>query len=141
MGICGHSGGGFMTAAAMMTYPDFYKVGVSASGNHDNSQYIQWWADTYQGYRQPIPTTMQLANRLQGRLLLISGEVDENVPIASTYRLVDALQKAGKRFDLMILPGQGHGLYGDYYQNLIRYYFLQHLVQPGKFDIDIVNHR
>ncbi|MBQ8712734.1 MAG: prolyl oligopeptidase family serine peptidase [Prevotella sp.] len=141
VGIYGHSGGGFETVTAMLTYPDFYKVGVSASGNHDNSQYIQWWAETYHGYGKPIPTNMELADRLKGRLLLMTGEVDENVPVASTYRLANALQKAGKRFDMMIFPEQGHGLYGDYYQNIIRYYFLDHLVHPEKVDLNIVKHQ
>ena len=141
VGIYGHSGGGFQTVTAMLTYPDFYKVGVSASGNHDNSQYIQWWAETYHGYGKPIPTNMELADRLQGRLLLMTGEVDENVPVASTYRMADALQKAGKRFDMMIFPEQGHGLYGDYYQNQIRYYFLEHLMKPEKVDINMVKHQ
>ena len=141
VGIYGHSGGGFETVTAMLTYPDFYKVGVAASGNYDNSTYIQWWAETYQGYGKPIPTTMELAKNLKGRLLLMTGEVDENVPVASTVRMADALQKAGKRFDMMVFPEQGHGLYGDYYQNVIRYYFLEHLKQPEKFDIDIVKHQ
>ena len=141
VGIYGHSGGGFETVTAMLTYPDFYKVGVSASGNHDNSQYIQWWAETYHGYGRPIPTNMELANRLKGRLLLMTGEVDENVPVASTYRLADALQRAGKRFDMMLFPEQGHGLYGPYYQNIIRYYFLEHLVRPERVDINIVRHQ
>ena len=141
VGIYGHSGGGFQTVAAMLQDPDFYKVGVAASGNHDNNVYINWWADTYQGYKVPIPTNMELAERLKGRLLLMTGEVDENVPVASTYRMADALQKAGKRFDMMIFPEQGHGLYGPYYQNIIRYYFLDHLVRPEAFDIDIVKHQ
>ena len=141
VGIYGHSGGGFETVTAMLTYPDFYKVGVSASGNHDNNTYIQWWAETFHGYGRPIPTNMELASRLKGRLLLMTGEVDENVPVASTVRLADALQRAGKRFDLMVFPEQGHGLYGSYYQNAIRYYFLDHLVKPEQFDIDIVNHK
>ncbi len=141
VGIYGHSGGGFQTVAAMLQDPDFYKVGVAASGNHDNNVYINWWADTYQGYKVPIPTNMELADRLKGRLLLMTGEVDENVPVASTYRMADALQKAGKRFDMMIFPEQGHGLYGPYYQNIIRYYFLDHLVRPEAFDIDIVKHQ
>ena len=141
VGIYGHSGGGFQTVAAMLQDPDFYKVGVAASGNHDNNVYINWWADTYQGYKVPIPTNMELASRLKGRLLLMTGEVDENVPVASTYRMADALQKAGKRFDMMIFPEQGHGLYGPYYQNIIRYYFLDHLVRPETFDIDIVKHQ
>ena len=140
VGIYGHSGGGFQTVTAMLTYPDFYKVGVAASGNYDNRAYIQWWAETYQGYGKEIPTAMELAPNLKGRLLLMTGEVDENVPVASTVRMTDALQKAGKRFDMMLFPEQGHGLYGAYYQNAIRYYFLEHLVKPEKFDIDIVKH-
>jgi dipeptidyl-peptidase-4 len=141
VGIYGHSGGGFETATAMMTYPDFYKVGVAASGNYDNHAYIQWWAETYHGYGKEIPTTMELAGNLKGRLLLMTGEVDENVPVASTVRLADALQKAGKRFDMMVFPEQGHGLMGDYYTNIIRYYFLEHLVKPEPFDVNIVNHK
>ena len=141
VGIYGHSGGGFETVTAMLTYPDFYKVGLAASGNYDNSTYIQWWAETYQGYGKPIPTAMELAKNLKGRLLLMTGEVDENVPVASTVRMADALQKAGKRFDMMVFPEQGHGLYGSYYQNIIRYYFLEHLVKPEKLDIDIITHQ
>ena len=141
VGIYGHSGGGFQTVTAMLTYPDFYKVGVAASGNYDNNDYIQWWAETYHGYGRKIPTAMELAGNLKGRLLLMTGEVDENVPVASTVRMADALQRAGKRFDMMLFPEQGHGLYGDYYQNVIRYYFLEHLKQPEKFDIDIVKHQ
>ena len=114
---------------------------MAASGNYDNRAYIQWWAETYQGYGKEIPTAMELAKNLKGRLLLMTGEVDENVPVASTVRMTDALQKAGKRFDMMLFPEQGHGLYGAYYQNAIRYYFLDHLVKPEKFDIDIVNHQ
>ena len=141
VGIYGHSGGGFETVTAMLTYPDFYKVGVAASGNYDNNDYIQWWAETYQGYGKPIPTAMELAKNLKGRLLLMTGEVDENVPVASTVRMADALQKAGKRFDMMVFPEQGHGLYGSYYQNIIRYYFLEHLVKPETVDIDIIKHQ
>lgn len=141
VGIYGHSGGGFETVTAMLTYPDFYKVGVAASGNYDNRAYIQWWAETYNGYGRPIPTAMELAPRLKGRLLLMTGEVDENVPVASTIRMADALQKAGKRFDMMLFPEQGHGLYGPYYQNIIRYYFLEHLRDVKPFDIDIINHK
>jgi dipeptidyl aminopeptidase/acylaminoacyl peptidase len=84
---------------------------------------------------------MELAPRLKGRLLLMTGEVDENVPVASTIRMADALQKAGKRFDMMLFPEQGHGLYGPYYQNIIRYYFLEHLRDVKPFDIDIINHK
>ena len=141
VGIYGHSGGGFETVTAMLTYPDFYKVGVAASGNYDNNDYIQWWAETYHGYGRKIPTAMELAKNLKGRLLLMTGEVDENVPVASTVRMADALQRAGKRFDMMLFPEQGHGLYGDYYQNIIRYYFLEHLMKPETVDIDIIKHQ
>ena len=141
VGIYGHSGGGFETVTAMLTYPDFYKVGVAASGNYDNNAYIQWWAETYHGYGKEIPTAMELAQNLKGRLLLMTGEVDENVPVASTVRMADALQKAGKRFDMMLFPEQGHGLYGAYYQNQIRYYFMEHLINPKTVDIDLLKHQ
>ena len=141
VGIYGHSGGGFETVTAMLTYPDFYKVGVAASGNYDNNTYIQWWAETYHGYGREIPTAMELAGNLKGRLLLMTGEVDENVPVASTVRMADALQRAGKRFDMMLFPEQGHGLYGDYYQNTIRYYFTEHLKNPKPFDVNILKHQ
>ena len=84
---------------------------------------------------------MELAQNLKGRLLLMTGEVDENVPVASTVRMADALQKAGKRFDMMLFPEQGHGLYGAYYQNQIRYYFMEHLMNPKTVDIDLLKHQ
>ena len=140
VGIYGHSGGGFETVASMLTYPDFYKVGVAASGNHDNNIYIQWWGETWHGLKH-IPTNMELAGNLKGRLLLVSGDVDDNVPFANTLRMADALIKNNKRFDMMVLPGKDHGVECPYYQNLIRYYFLEHLVSPTKVDIDIVNHK
>ena len=140
VGIYGHSGGGFETVASMLTYPDFYKVGVAASGNHDNNIYIQWWGETWHGLSH-IPTNMELAGNLKGKLLLISGDMDENVPFASTLRMADALIKKNKRFDMMVLPGKDHGLDGPYYRNLIRYYFLENLVNPTERDIDIINHK
>lgn len=139
VGIYGHSGGGFMTATSMMTYPDFYKVGVAASGNYDNNNYIQWWGETYHGLvaQDSIPTTMQLAKNLRGRLLLISGDEDDNVPWASTLRLALALQEAGKRFDMMVLPGKDHGVYTPYYPQLIRRYFVDNLLHPTAFDAEM----
>lgn len=140
VGIYGHSGGGFETVASMLTYPDFYKVGIAASGNHDNNIYIQWWGETWHGLK-PIPTNMQLAGNLKGKLLLISGDVDGNVPFANTLRMADALIKHNKRFEMMVLPGKDHGVDCPYYQNLIRYYFLENLVNPTERDVDIVNHK
>ena len=142
VGIYGHSGGGFMTATAIMTYPEFYKVGVAASGNYDNNNYIQWWGETFHGLvpQDSIPTTMQLKENLKGKLLLISGDVDDNVPWASTLRLADALIRHNKRFDMMVLPGKDHGVWSPYYVNLIRYYFMEHLINPWKRDFDIIKH-
>ncbi|NGM71922.1 S9 family peptidase [Sphingobacterium sp. SGL-16] len=132
VGIFGHSGGGFMTATAMMTYPDFYKVGVAASGNYDPNIYTQWWGETYHGINTTnkpnyIPTTAELAPNLKGKLLLITGDVDTNVHPANTFRLANALIKANKFFDMMVLPGKDHGLGDWYYQSLIANYFLLHL--------------
>ena len=148
VGIYGHSGGGFMTATAMMTRPDFYKVGVAASGNYDNNIYMQWWGESYQGlqsetaedgsvvFRCDVPVTADLAPNLKGRLLLITGDVDNNVHPASTLRLARALIRAGKYFDMMILPGEDHGLGDKYYVNLIRLYFAEHLLGMSADDIN-----
>lgn len=154
VGIYGHSGGAFQTVAAMLTYPDFYKVAVAASGNHDNNIYIQWWGETFHGLNEKtdpktgktafsvkIPTNMELANNLKGKLMLITGDVDKNVPPSSTYRLADALIKANKRFDMFILPGKDHGVMCPYYQNLIRYYFVENLLHESHRHIDIINHK
>jgi len=155
VGIYGHSGGGMMSTAAMLTYPDFYKVAVSASGNHDNNIYTQWWGETYHGitmktqksgdssiykFETKIPTNTELAANLKGKLFLITGDVDKNVHPASTLRLVDALINANKRFDMMILPGKDHGLGDKYYTNLIRYYFIENLLGQPQQDKDIIKH-
>ena len=194
VGIYGHSGGGFLTAAAMMLppYNDFFKVGVSTSGNHDNNIYNQNWSEQYHGLRiiardggrgtvtqagtvangngngaangngggggrggrgavprnngstdgsigaddstevywLRVPTTVELAPNLKGRLLLATGDMDNNVHPANTIRLVEALIKANKRFDYMVYPGKPHG-YGDMqpYQNRLMFeYFAEHLL-------------
>lgn len=152
VGIYGHSGGGFMTAAAMLQHPEFYKVGVAASGNHDNNIYAQWWGEVYHGVKQitdkdgtirfecHVPTNAELADRLQGRLMLVHGDMDDNVHPASTLRLVDALIRANKRFDMMIIPGADHGLPIGYFNNLVRYYFVENLLGLPQRDIDIEKH-
>ena len=134
VGIYGHSGGGFMTVAAMFARPDFYKVGVAASGNHDNNIYLQQWAETFHGVQHTgtgfscrVPTNIENADRLNGKLLLITGDIDDNVHPASTYRLVDALIRKNKKFDMMVFPGKDHGMGGTYYVNLIHDYFTDHL--------------
>ena len=124
-----------MAATAMMTRPDFYKAGVAASGNYDNNIYMQWWGESFHGvtvqgdtFGCDIPTTMELAGNLKGSLLLVTGDMDNNVHPASTLRLADALIKAGKYFDMMVIPGADHGLGDKYYINLIRLYFAGHLL-------------
>jgi dipeptidyl-peptidase-4 len=205
VGIFGHSGGGFLTAAAMMTppYNDFFKVGVSSSGNHDNNIYNQNWSEQYHGlrtivagadgrggrtaagggnggnggggggrggrgggdgngnggnaggadipvgrlagpatpadtgfvddslrYQIRIPTNIELAPNLKGRILLATGDMDNNVHPGGTIRMANALIKANKRFDFMLLPGQPHG-YGPmqpYFNRALMEYFAEHLL-------------
>ncbi|MBO4664536.1 MAG: prolyl oligopeptidase family serine peptidase [Bacteroidaceae bacterium] len=140
VGIYGHSGGGFMTVAAMLQHPDFYKVGVAASGNHDNNIYTKWWGETFHG-RGRIPTNIEIAQNLNGRLLLIHGDMDNNVHPANTIRMANALIKQGKTFDMLIIPGQDHGLGDKYYMNRIRYYMMEHLSNHKFNHIDILNHK
>ena len=123
VGIHGHSGGGFMSTAAILKYPDFFKVAVSCAGNHDNSIYNRWWSEQHHGILEKInkgdttfvyhiDTNQELAKNLKGRLMLFHGDIDNNVHPANTIRVVNALIRANKRFDMMILPGQRHG-FGD----------------------------
>jgi dipeptidyl-peptidase-4 len=124
VGITGHSGGGFMSTAALLVYPDFFKVAVSAAGNHDNSIYNRWWSEKHHGVKEVVSakgdTTFtysidknpDLAKNLKGHLLLMHGDIDNNVNPANSIRVANALIKAGKRFDYMVVPGQRHG-FGD----------------------------
>lgn len=142
VGIHGHSGGGFMSTAAMLVYPDFFKVAVSSAGNHENNIYNRWWSEKHHGVKEQISpkgdTTFvyqieknpDLAKNLKGRLLLVTGDVDNNVHPANTIRMANALIKANKRFDFIILPGQRHG-FGDmteYFFWRMGDYFVQHLL-------------
>jgi dipeptidyl aminopeptidase/acylaminoacyl peptidase len=123
-GIHGHSGGGFMSTAAMLVYPDIFKVAVSNAGNHDNAVYNRWWSEKHNGVKENISdkgdTTFSymidknpdIAKNLKGKLLLIHGEIDNNVHPSNTIRMVNALIKSNKRFDMLILPTQRHG-FGD----------------------------
>jgi dipeptidyl aminopeptidase/acylaminoacyl peptidase len=171
VGLYGHSGGGFLTAAALMLppYNDFFKVGVSSSGNHDNNIYNQNWSEQYHGlrtvvaradssarrraangrgggtpvvaidtgfvddslrYEIKVPTNIELAPNLKGRLLLTTGDMDNNVHPGGTIRLVNALIKANKRFDFMLFPGKAHGYadYQPYFNRMIMEYFAEHLL-------------
>lgn len=162
VGIYGHSGGGFMSTAALLSYPDFYDVAVSSAGNHDNNVYNAWWSEVHNGVKakekkrkekndageevEVVDTTWtariepnsELAGNLKGHLLLVHGDIDNNVHPANTIRLVDALIKAGKRFDFMLLPGQRHG-FGSmqpYFDRMTWYYFAEHLLFDYRRNVD-----
>lgn len=146
VGVWGHSGGGYATGAAMFNYPDFYKVGISESGNHENRSYEDDWGERYIGLmdkdnyeKQANPAN---AKNLKGKLLLAHGGMDDNVPPYNTYLMADALIKANKSFDLLILPYARHGYAADgYYMMRRRWdYFVTHLksaVPPQDFIIKI----
>ena len=152
VGMWGHSGGGFMTAAAMFGYPDFFKVGISESGNHDNSIYNRWWSEKHDGVKEitgedgkvtfqyDIDKNQDIAANLKGKLLLITGDVDNNVHPANTYRVVEALIRANKRFDFIILPGAAHGFgaMSEYVFWRRMDYFAEHLLGAKPSGIDIV---
>ena len=152
VGICGHSGGGFMSTAAMLVYPDFFKVAVSSSGNHDNSIYNRWWSEKHHGVKESIgdkgdtsfvysvEKNPDLAKNLKGHLLLTTGDIDNNVHPANTIRMANALIKANKRFDLLVLPGQRHA-YGDmteYFFWKMADYFSQYLIGDFSQPVNIV---
>jgi len=137
-GIWGHSGGGYATAGAMLHYPDFFKVGISESGNHDNRNYEDDWAEKWQGLlvRKADGTTnydsqanQNFAKNLKGKLLLTHGTMDDNVPPSSTMVLVDELIKANKDFDLLLLPNRRHGYAAEPYMIRRRWdYFARNLL-------------
>jgi dipeptidyl aminopeptidase/acylaminoacyl peptidase len=144
-GIYGHSGGGFATAGAMFRFPDFFKVGISESGNHDNRVYEDDWAEKWQGLLEKKPdgstnyddqANQNHAKNLKGHLLLAHGTMDGNVPPNNTLLVVDALIKANKDFDLLMIPNAGHG-YGSASNYMMRRrwdYFVRHLLgaEPPK---------
>ncbi len=149
VGIFGHSGGGFMSTAAMLVYPDFFKVAVSSAGNHDNNVYNSWWSETHHGideekdadgkitYKYMIDKNQSLAKNLKGKILLATGDVDNNVHPAGTIRMVNAFMKANKRFDFMLFPGSRHGFKDrEYWFWRKADYFSKHLL--GK-EIDYVD--
>jgi dipeptidyl-peptidase 4 len=142
VGIHGHSGGGFMSTAALLVYPEVFKVAVSSAGNHDNSIYNRWWSEKHHGVKEVvsekgdtsfvynIEKNPELAKNLKGHLMVVHGDVDNNVHPANTIRLVNALIRANKRFDMLILPGQRHG-FGDmteYFFWRMADYFTEHLL-------------
>lgn len=134
VGIFGHSAGGYDTGRAMLAFSDFYKVGVASSADHDFRMEKAWWPEMYQGW--PVDSTYQNvsnitnAKNLKGKLLLVHGGIDDNVNPSATFKLADALVKADKEFDLLILPSQRHGYQGEYRNYFIKKrwnYFIKHL--------------
>jgi dipeptidyl aminopeptidase/acylaminoacyl peptidase len=204
VGIYGHSGGGFMSAAAMLVKPynDFFKVAVASAGNHDNNVYNNTWSERYHGMKEvpanakeepkkappfkgkgkivmpradaeqqkkddtkkdegkkdetkkddtkpatrfeiKIPTNGELAANLKGKLLLVHGDMDNNVHPANTIRLADALIKANKRFDMLILPGRAHafGPYQPYFTQRMWEYFAEHLLDDHPSGADLFDRK
>ncbi|MFO0841428.1 MAG: prolyl oligopeptidase family serine peptidase [Gemmataceae bacterium] len=184
VGIFGHSGGGFMSAAALLQKPynEFFKAAVASAGNHDNNIYNNSWSERYHGLKEvpikeeakqadkaklaagekekakeatpaappvpplpkskfeiKVPTNAELAANLKGRLLLVHGELDNNVHPANTMRLVDALIKANKRFDMLLLPATRHGFgsYQAYFQQRMWEFFAEHLIGDRRMGADL----
>ena len=147
VGIWGHSGGGFASAAGILRYPDFYKVAVSQAGNHDNRNYADDWGEKWQGLLETHPdgttnydnqANRLIAENLKGKLLLAHGTMDANVPPYGTLLLVDALIAADKDFDLLMLPNRGHGFSDEAYMTRRRWdYFVRHLLgaEPPEYAI------
>ena len=140
VGIYGGSGGGFAATRAILAHPDFYKVAVAAAGNHDQRRYIAVWGEVYQGLvdgnNYAAQVNASLAENLKGKLLLAHGDLDDNVSPTLTMQVVDALMRANKDFDLLLIPNAGHSL-GEHAQYFLRRqwdYFVRHLlgVEPPK---------
>lgn len=151
VGIHGHSGGGFMSTAAMLVYPDFFKVAVSSSGNHDNSIYNRWWSEKHHGVKEvvgekgdttflySIEKNQDLVKNLKGHLMLTTGDIDNNVNPANTIRVVNALIKANKRFDFTLFPGQRHayGEMDEYFFWVLADYYSKWLLGDFSQPVDI----
>lgn len=150
VGMYGHSGGGFATAAAMLRHPEFFHVGVASAGNHDNRGYTYYWGEKWQGRFEAaegdeedsyaVQALHEMAENLEGKLLLSYGTIDSNVHPNMTLLLVDALIEHNKDFDLMVFPNRGHGYANETY-NLRRTwdYFVQHLLgeePPAEYRIE-----
>jgi dipeptidyl aminopeptidase/acylaminoacyl peptidase len=137
-GIYGHSGGGYAAADAMFRYPDFFKVGISEAGNHDNREYEDDWGERYQGLlthnagggtNYDDQANQNIAKNLKGHLLLAHGTLDDNVPPYNTLLVVNELIKANKDFDLLLLPNRRHGFGNEPYMVRRRWdYFVRYLL-------------
>ena len=147
VGIWGHSGGGNATGAALLHSPEFFKVGIAESGNHDQRDYEDDWAEKWAGIEQKkqdgtsnydSQANQNFAKNLKGHLLLAHGTMDDNVPPNNTLLLVDALIKANKDFDLLMIPNaaQGYGAASQYMMRRRWDYFVRYLaggIPPGQY--------
>lgn len=158
VGIFGHSGGGAMSTAALCTYPDFYTAAVSSAGNHDNRIYNTGWVEMNNGVDEivksktdslgvktdsttfkpkPIQTNLDLAKNYKGHLLLVHGMMDDNVNPAHTMRMAKALMKAGKNFDMILLPASTHGFGSEestFFERKMWRYFAKYLLNDPSGD-------
>ena len=160
VGIYGHSGGGFMSAAAICTYPDFYKAAVASAGNHDNRIYNKGFVEIHYGVDEKVTTTkdslgtehttydysvrvrptQELAKNYRNGLLLFTGAMDKTVHPAHTLRLADALIKAGKDFDMFVLPKCTHGFFSeseDFFEHKMWRHFARLLLDDSSADDDV----
>jgi fermentation-respiration switch protein FrsA (DUF1100 family) len=132
VGIYGGSAGGQNAAAGVLFHGDFYKAAVAGCGCHDNRMDKASWNEQWMGYpvgpQYAASSNIDNAHRLRGKLLLIVGELDTNVPPESTYRFCDALIKAGKDFDFVLVPGAGHGMGLAYGMRRLEDFFVRHLL-------------
>jgi len=132
VGIYGTSAGGQNSTGAVLFHPEFYKVAVSSCGCHDNRMDKIWWNEQWMGY--PIgphyaeSSNVDNAHKLEGKLFLIVGEMDNNVDPSSTMQVVDALIKANKNFDLLVVPGMGHSGGGKFGDHKRADFFVKHLL-------------
>ncbi len=135
VGIFGHSAGGYDAGHAMLEFPDFYKVAVASSADHDFRMEKDWWPEMYMGW--PVDASynevsnITMAKKLKGKLLIVHGGIDENVNPSATFKLAEALVKADKEFDMLIFPSQHHGYVGkfnEYFNKKLWNYFVEHLM-------------
>lgn len=142
MGIYGNSAGGQNSLGGLLFHPEFYKVSVSSCGCHDNRMDKVWWNELWMGWpvgsEYAASSNVENAYRLQGKLLLIVGEMDRNVDPASTMQVINALIKANKTFDLLVIPGGGHGMGGPYGERKRNDFFVRHLlgVEPPDWNVE-----
>jgi dipeptidyl aminopeptidase/acylaminoacyl peptidase len=138
VGVFGTSAGGQSAMGALLFHPEFYQVAVSNSGCHDNRMDKIWWNEQWMGWpvgpQYSASSNVDNAWRLQGKLMLVVGEMDKNVDPSSTYQVVDRLIKANKQFDLLVVPGGGHGAGGRYGQLKLMDFFVRNLKGEATLD-------